>query len=264
MASVERLIATSIDHLICVSGALVLNGGFNVRVRGSLAASLGPGLVNLRRLERSLIEGTRQQQLHGIGRPPAPRSRCIGVQGDHRSGDRPRESAPRRAVLHPWPRIAPLRPGPTLAGAAAQPAGRDRAEAQLDPATGLYTRAALHSAVQRWAARLGQETEHCLVPADRPPAGTQRGRGFETGDRLIASVAGLLSAQRRRASPWLRASPGTSSQSCCRATARPRRRRARMLQQAAAEVSCLPTEAGIPVSVSCGIAASPAANSLTR
>lgn len=55
MASVERLIAASLDHLACVSGALVLRNGRNVCVRARSAGSLGDNLSGVRRLEEALI-----------------------------------------------------------------------------------------------------------------------------------------------------------------------------------------------------------------
>src|SRR6185437_5811647 len=57
IASMERLVTTSIDHLDCVSGALVLRNGLNVRVRSRSAESLGGNLLSLQRLEAALIDG---------------------------------------------------------------------------------------------------------------------------------------------------------------------------------------------------------------
>src|SRR5262249_44289243 len=74
MASMERLIATSIDHLACVSGALVLKSGVNVCVRGHSAQSLGNGLPALGRLEKALIDGIGTGDAAQLERhlPPAP------------------------------------------------------------------------------------------------------------------------------------------------------------------------------------------------
>lgn len=256
MASVERLITTSIDHLACISGALVLNNGFSVRVRGRLAASLGRGSVNLRRLEKSLIEGLANggsTELEGRLPPGPPALECkvIAVPVTGRASQRLGALFFIRGPESPHFDRGQLSLAQLLSRQVAT-----ALEAQLDPATGLYTRAALHSAVRRWAARLGQETEHCLLclRIDHLQV-LNEAVGFETGDRLIASVASLLSAQRLpRESLAARISGNEFAVVLPRHGTAAAERRARMLQQAAAEVSCLPTEAGIPVSVSCGIA----------
>jgi|SRR6185312_334929 len=76
MASMERLIATSIEHLDCVSGALVLKSGVSMCVRGSSAEALGRDLLSLRRLERALIDGIGSSDAAELERhlPPLPSS----------------------------------------------------------------------------------------------------------------------------------------------------------------------------------------------
>src|SRR6185437_2867438 len=79
--------------------------------------------------------------------------------------------------------------------------------------------------------------------------------GFETGDRLIARVAGLLASRRLpRGALAARISGNEFAVALPRHDPGAAERRARLLQLAAAEISCLPAQAGIPISVSCGIA----------
>jgi diguanylate cyclase (GGDEF)-like protein len=257
MASVERLIATSIDHLTCLSGALVLNNGFHVRVRGRAAESLGRGSVSLRRLEKSLIDGlvngtsTELEDRLPAGSPELD-CKVITVPVTGRAAQRLGTLFFIRGPDAPHFDRGQI--------SLAQLLSRQVATAlasQLDPATGLYTRAALHAALRRWTARPDQEAEHSLLclRIDHLQVLNETA-GCERGDRLIAAVAGLLSAQRLpRESLAARISGNEFAVVLPRHGVVAAERRARVLQQAAAEISCLPAQAGIPVSVSCGIAA---------
>ena len=92
MAAMERLIATSIDHLACVSGGLVLKGGENVCLRGPSAQSLGDGLPSLERLENALIDSigsgdAAQLERHLPPAPPEVACKVITVPIAGRSGE---------------------------------------------------------------------------------------------------------------------------------------------------------------------------------
>lgn len=256
MASMERLVATSIDHLACVSGALVLRNGLNVRVRSPSAESLGGSLLSLHRLEKALIEGIGSGNTTDLERrlPCAPLEMTCKVITVPVTG---RSSEPLGALFFIRGPESPHFDRGHLS--VAQLLSRQVAsllEAQLDPATGLYTRATLHTAVGRWAAPADRETEHCVLclKIDHLQVLNETA-GFETGDRLIAAVASLLAprrlprealAARISGNEFAVALPGHGVGAA--------ERRARMLQLAAAGISCLPAQAGIPVSVSCGIA----------
>ncbi|HEX5459506.1 MAG TPA: bifunctional diguanylate cyclase/phosphodiesterase [Steroidobacteraceae bacterium] len=256
MASIERLIATSIEHLACVSGALVLTSGVSMCVRGSSAGSLGRGLSSLRHLEKALIDGLGSGDAADLERhlPPAPLEldcKVITVPVTGRSGQ------PLGALFFIRGPGSPHFDRGHFS--VAQLLSRQAAaalEAQLDPATGLYTRAALHSAVGRWAARADRQTEHCVLclKVDHLQVLNETA-GFETGDRLIACVASLLSPRHLpHGALAARISGNEFAVALPRHGADAAGRRARMLQQAVAEIPCLPAQAGIPVAVSCGIA----------
>jgi diguanylate cyclase (GGDEF)-like protein len=247
-----RLLEASAEHLECMAAALVRRNSPTVMVHSESADPKWQ--EGIRKLEGPLLKHAVDAWCDGSG--------AAGAQGTTRFGFRvlviPLTSriTPGVLLFLRSPDARPFSSGERHLARHLSRQASSLLEAQLDPATGLHTRAAMQAHVERWGGNVVNGGEHCVVCVniDRLHVINETA-GFDAGDRVISEIAQLLQPGRLPHNAMSARIGGNEFAVALPHTdVRLADYLARALQASAAAVALrLPSYAG-PVSLRCGIA----------